>query len=155
MEEKKYRKTIGLFDLVSLGLGGTIGSGIFIVPGIAAGISGSSSIIAWILASLSVSCVMYSLAKASSRYPSTGTFYFLFSKVFDKRVSIFLVFLYIVSSIFGISTIASGIGQYIFSFGLHDTNFILLVEIFIILMFCLISIMGLYLSSKTEIIKQL
>ncbi|HEY6589073.1 MAG TPA: hypothetical protein VIY98_12335 [Nitrososphaeraceae archaeon] len=50
MEEKKYRKTIGLFDLVSLGLGGTIGSGIFIVPGIAAGISGSSSIIAWILA---------------------------------------------------------------------------------------------------------
>jgi amino acid transporter len=65
---KGYRESLGLADLVSLGLGGTIGSGIFIVPGIAAGIAGSSSIIAWLFASLSVSCVMYSLAKASSRY---------------------------------------------------------------------------------------
>lgn len=43
-ERKSYRKSLGLFELVSLGLGGTIGSGIFIVPGIAAGIAGPSSI---------------------------------------------------------------------------------------------------------------
>jgi amino acid transporter len=122
------------------------------VPGIAAGISGSSVIIAWIFASVSASCVMYSLAKASSKYPSTGAFYYLFSKVFGKQISIFLVILYIVSSIFGISTIASGIGQYIFSFGLYDINFILLIEIFIIIIFCLINIKGLHLSVKTEII---
>ena len=151
-EGKRYRKSIGLFDLISLGLGGTIGSGIFIVPGIAAGISGSSSIIAWLFASLSAACVMYSLAKTSSKYPATGAFYYLFSKVFGRRISISLVFLYLVSSVFGISTIASGIGQYIFSFGLHDTNFILIIEILIILVFCLISIKGLYLSAKTEII---
>ena len=153
METKKgYRKSLGLFDLVSLGLGGTIGSGIFIVPGIAAGIAGSSSLIAWLFASLSASCVMYSLAKASSKYPSTGAFYLLFSKVFGKRISISLVFLYLVSSVFGISTIASGIGQYIFSFGFQDINLILIVEIFIIIVFCMINIKGLYLSTKTEII---
>ncbi|HEX6294222.1 MAG TPA: APC family permease [Nitrososphaeraceae archaeon] len=149
---KGYRKSLGLFDLVSLGLGGTIGSGIFIVPGIAAGIAGSSSLIAWLFASLSASCVMYSLAKASSKYPSTGAFYLLFSKVFGKRISISLVFLYLVSSVFGISTIASGIGQYIFSFGFQDINLILIVEIFIIIVFCMINIKGLYLSTKTEII---
>jgi len=82
---KGYRKSIGLFDLVSFGLGGTIGSGIFIVPGIAAGIAGSSSIIAWLFASLSASCVMYSLAKSSYKYPATGAFYHLFSKVFGKN----------------------------------------------------------------------
>jgi amino acid transporter len=154
MAERKdgYRKSIGLFDLVSLGLGGTIGSGIFIVPGIAAGIAGSSSLIAWLFASLSASCVMYSLAKASSKYPSTGAFYLLFSKVFGKRISISLVFLYLVSSVFGISTIASGIGQYIFSFGFQDINLILIVEIFIIIVFCMINIKGLHLSTKTEII---
>lgn len=150
--KKGYRKSLGLFDLVSLGLGGTIGSGIFIVPGIAAGIAGSSSLIAWLFASLSASCVMYSLAKASSKYPSTGAFYLLFSKVFGKRISISLVFLYLVSSVFGISTIASGIGQYIFSFGFQDINLILIVEIFIIIVFCMINIKGLYLSTKTEII---
>ena len=76
---KGYRKSISLADLVSLGLGGTICSGIFIVPGIAVGIAGSSSIIAWLFASLSVSCVMYSLAKASSRYLATGAFFYLFA----------------------------------------------------------------------------
>ena len=149
---KGYRKSISLADLVSLGLGGTIGSGIFIVPGIAVGIAGSSSIIAWLFASLSVSCVMYSLAKASSRYLATGAFFYLFAKVFGKRISISLVFLYLVSSVFGISTIASGIGQYIFSFGFQDINLILIVEIFIIIVFCMINIKGLYLSTKTEII---
>jgi amino acid transporter len=149
---KGYRKSIGLADLVSLGLGGTIGSGIFIVPGIAVGIAGSSSIIAWLFASLSVSCVMYSLAKASSRYLATGAFFYLFAKVFGKRISISLVFLYLVSSVFGISTIASGIGQYIFSFGFHDINLILMVEISIIIVFCLLNIKGLYLSAKIEII---
>lgn len=52
-----YRVSLGLFELVSLGLGGTIGSGIFVVPGNAAGIAGPSSILAWIFASVSATCV--------------------------------------------------------------------------------------------------
>ncbi len=43
---KRYRKSLGLFELVAFGLGGTIGSGIFIVPSISAGIAGPSSILA-------------------------------------------------------------------------------------------------------------
>ena len=47
MEGKKsYKKSLGLYELVSLGVGGTIGSGIFVVPGIAAGIAGPSSLFA-------------------------------------------------------------------------------------------------------------
>ena len=38
--KNSYRVSLGPFELVSLGLGGTIGSGIFVVPGIAAGIAG-------------------------------------------------------------------------------------------------------------------
>jgi amino acid transporter len=63
-EKTGYKKSLGLFELVSLGIGGTIGSGIFIVPGIVAGIAGPSSIIAWIFALTSASCVAYSLARA-------------------------------------------------------------------------------------------
>ncbi len=48
--KRSYRKSLGLFELVGFGLGGTIRSGIFIVPGIAAGIAGPSSILAWIFA---------------------------------------------------------------------------------------------------------
>jgi amino acid transporter len=87
---RNYGKSLGIFELVSLDLGGTIVSGIFIVPGIAAAVSGPSSIIAWIVASLSASCVMYSLAKTSCRYPSTGAFYSIFSKAFGKNIIICL-----------------------------------------------------------------
>ena len=35
-----FRLLLGLFELVSLGVGGTVGSGIFVVPGVAAKLSG-------------------------------------------------------------------------------------------------------------------
>jgi len=138
-ERKSYRKSLGLFELVSLGLGGTIGSGIFIVPGIAAGIAGPSSIFAWIFGSISASCVMYSLAKTSYKYPPTGAFYSIFSRVFGIRTSVLLVLLYLISSLFGIATIAAGIGQYISSFGFYDSFFILFIEVLVIVAFCLIN----------------
>lgn len=147
MEGKSYKKSLGLFELVSLGVGGTIGSGIFVVPGIAAGIAGASSLIAWLIVAISASCVMFSLAWASSRYPSTGAFYSIFSRVFGKKTSAFLVILYLISSVFGIATIAAGIGQYIFFFGLYN---ILFIEILIIILFCLLNIRGIYLSGTTE-----
>jgi amino acid transporter len=54
-KKRSYKTSLGLLELVSLGIGGTIGSGIFIVPGIVAGIAGPSSIIAWFFALTSAS----------------------------------------------------------------------------------------------------
>lgn len=142
-----YNKSLGVFELVSLGVGGTIGSGIFVVPGIAAGIAGPSSLIAWVIAAVSATCVMLSLAWASSRYPSTGAFYSILSKVFGKKTSVILVILYLISSIFGIATIAAGIGQYVSFFGFSD---ILLIEILVLILFCLLNIRGVRPSGSAE-----
>lgn len=103
-------------------MGGTIGSGIFIVPGIAASIAGPSSILAWIFACTSGACtsIMYALAKTSCEYPSTGAFYSIFSQVFNKRISVFVTLMYIFSCVFGIAAIASGIGQYVYSLAFGD-----------------------------------
>ena len=54
-----FRKSLGLFELVSLGVGGTIGSGIFIVPGVAARISGPASLLAWVIVAISATCVLH------------------------------------------------------------------------------------------------
>jgi amino acid transporter len=62
MKEEGYLKTLGLPELVSLGVGGTIGSGIFVVHGLAAGILGPYSLLAWIIVAVSASCVLLSLA---------------------------------------------------------------------------------------------
>ncbi len=146
-EQKTYKKSLGVFELVSLGVGGTIGSGIFVVPGIAAGIAGPGSLIAWLIVGISATCVMFSLAWASSRYPSTGVFYTIFSKVFGKKTSVFLVILYLISSVFGISTIASGLGQYFSFFGFQS---LLSIEILIITLFCILNLRGARTSGNVE-----
>jgi amino acid transporter len=142
-----YKRSLGLFELVSLGVGGTIGSGIFVVPGVAAKLSGPWSILAWVIVAISASCVLLSLAYVSFRFSSSNSFYALFSSVFGARFAIPLIILYLVSSVFGVSTIAAGIGQYISYFGISN---VLLIEIAIIGAFCWLNISGISLSGMTE-----
>ncbi len=146
-EEGKYKRSLGLFELVSLGVGGTIGSGIFVVPGVAAKLSGPWSLLAWLIVAVSASCVLLSLAYVSFRFTSSNGFYSLFSSVFGTWFAFLLIILYLVSSVFGISTIAAGIGQYIAYFGISN---VLLIEIAIIGAFCWLNISGISLSGTTE-----
>ncbi|MDD1677817.1 MAG: GerAB/ArcD/ProY family transporter, partial [Methanomicrobiales archaeon] len=108
----QYKRSLGLLELVALGLGGTVGSGIFVVPGLTAGIAGSSSLWIWILVAFSATCTMLCLMWASSRFSGTGAFYTIYNPVFGKRMATFLVVVYFISTIFGLSTIAAGLGQY-------------------------------------------
>ena len=148
-ETSSYRRSLGLFELVSLGVGGTIGSGIFVVPGIAARLTGVWSLCAWLIVAVSASCVLYSLASVSARFTDSGSFYSLFESVFGRKAAVPLIILYLISSIFGISTIAAGIGQYIGYFGLAQ---VLVIEIGVIAGFCGINIIGIALAGKTETI---
>jgi len=146
-EAGTYKRSLGLFELVSLGVGGTIGSGIFVVPGVAAKLSGPWSLFAWLIVALSASCVLLSLAYVSFRFTSSNSFYTLFSSVFGQKIAVPLIVLYLISSVFGIATIAAGIGQYLSYFGISN---VLVIEIVIIGSFCLLNISGISLSGSTE-----
>ncbi|HVP25424.1 MAG TPA: APC family permease [Methanomicrobiales archaeon] len=147
VEEPAYRKSLGLVELVSLGVGGTIGSGIFVVPGIAAGIAGPSSLFAWVIVAASAVCVALSLAWIQSRSPAGTTFTAIFEPVFGARVSAALVSIYLVSSVFGVATIAAGLGQYI---GFFSVPHVLAAEIFVIMAFLGVNLVGIALSGWTE-----
>jgi len=146
-EVNTYKRSLGLFELVSLGVGGTIGSGIFVVPGIAARLSGPWSLLAWVIVAVSASCVLLSLASVSSRFTSSNSFYSLFKSVFGTRMALCLIVLYLISSLFGVSTIAAGIGQYITYFGFSN---VLLIELIVIGAFCWLNIAGISFSGITE-----
>ncbi len=143
----EYRKNLGLAELISFGVGGTIGSGIFVVPGIAAGLAGPSSLLTWLIVAVSAGSVMLSLAWASAKYPSTGAFYSIFSKVFGKKLSTTVVLLYLIAAMFGIATIAAGIGQYVSFFGYQN---VLWLEITIIIIFGIVNVIGVRPSANIE-----
>ncbi|MFZ3167254.1 MAG: hypothetical protein WA130_06535 [Candidatus Methanoperedens sp.] len=82
-------------------------------------------------------------------YPSTGAFYSIYSSVFGKRLSATIVVLYMISAVFGIATIAAGIGQYVSYLGYSD---ILRVEIGVIIFFATVNIIGARPSSNIEMI---
>jgi amino acid transporter len=147
--EPAYRKSLGLVELVSLGIGGTIGSGIFVVPGIAAGIAGPASLLAWAAVALSASCVALSLAWIQARSPSGTPFLSIFEPVFSPRASGALATIYLVSSVFGMATIAAGLGEYLTFFAIPH---VLAAEIFIIMAFLGINLIGIALSGRTEVI---
>jgi amino acid transporter len=146
-QKRVYRRSLGLVELVSLGVGGTIGSGIFVVPGIAAGIAGPSSLLAWIFVAASATCVALSLARIQALSPSGTPFTAVFSPVFGRPMSAGLVGLYLVSCIFGVATIAAGLGQYFSYFSIPN---VLLAEIFVLAMFWGVNVVGIGLSGQTE-----
>jgi hypothetical protein len=76
----------------------------------------------------------------------TNSFFSLFSSVFGIPVAVPLIILYLISSVFGISTIAAGIGQYLSYFGVSN---VLLIEIAVIGAFCWLNITGIFLSGMT------
>jgi amino acid transporter len=142
-----FRRSLGLVELVSLGVGGTIGSGIFVVPGVAARLSGPASLAAWIIVAVSASCVLLSLTYVAFRFTATDSFYSLFESIFGSRIAVPLILLYLVSAVFGVATIAAGIGQYLSYFGVTAG---LLIETCIIAVFCGLNITGVSLAGKTE-----
>ena len=149
MAGRSYRRSLGLFALVSLGLGGTVGSGIFVVPGIAAGLLGPVALIAWLLVGLSAGAVAYALASVTE---GTGDDLLLFQPaelVFGSVAADLLMATYVASSVFGCATIGAGLGRYLLFFGVPP-DWILPAEIAAVLIFFVVNLAGVALSGAAE-----
>jgi amino acid transporter len=144
--KKNRDKPLGIVDLVGLGVGGTIGSGIFVVPAVAAGIAGPQAIYAWVLCAISFGSVLACLTLLSRKYAVTGAFYTIFERSYDERLSAFIILAYIVSGILGVATIAAAIGESVTIPGV-DTR---LLEVALVVGFGLINLVGMALSAWIE-----
>ncbi|KQL44117.1 amino acid permease [Brevibacillus choshinensis] len=65
-------KTLGLPQIVSLYVGAVIGSGVLLIPGLAAEKAGPASILAWLLMSILVVPMAITMGLLSARFPSAG-----------------------------------------------------------------------------------
>lgn len=69
------RREIALRHAVAIYVSSVLGSGIFVVPGLAARIAGPASIVSWILLSLASYPFAYTFAKLSAQRPASGGLY--------------------------------------------------------------------------------
>lgn len=144
---RSFRRSLGLFELVSLGVGGTIGSGIFVVPGIAARIAGPASLLGWLVVGVSACSVAFAWAAVQRRSPSGADFTELFRPAFGAPAAAAIVTLYLAGTVLGIATIAAGLGQYLSYLAAPHG---LLAEMAAIGVFLVVNLAGIALAGLTE-----
>ena len=75
---EKLKKNLNLFDVYAMSTGAMFSSGLFLLPGIAAGLTGDSVYLAYLLAGVLILPAMYCMAELSTAMPKAGgTYYFL------------------------------------------------------------------------------
>jgi amino acid efflux transporter len=81
------RKEITLRHAVALYISSVLGSGVLVLPGLAAQSAGPSSLIAWILLSLGSYPFAYTFASLSARRPESGGVYAFAKESFGLRIA--------------------------------------------------------------------
>ena len=74
----KLKKNLSLFDVYAMSTGAMFSSGLLLLPGLAAGLTGDSVYLAYFAAGFLILPAMYSMAELSTAMPKAGgTYYFL------------------------------------------------------------------------------
>lgn len=74
----KLKKELGLFDVYVISTGAMFSSGFFLLPGLATGYAGPSTVLAYLLAGILIIPAMLSMAELSTALPRAGgTYYFI------------------------------------------------------------------------------
>jgi APA family basic amino acid/polyamine antiporter len=77
---QKLPKSLGLFDVYAISTGAMFSSGFFLLPGLAAAITGPSVVIAYLIASVLMVPALLSMAELSTAMPKAGGAYFFLDR---------------------------------------------------------------------------
>ena len=108
------KKVLGPFDLTAIGIGTTMGTGIFVLTGIqAAQFSGPAVIISLALAALAAIFIALVYTEVASAIPSSGGAYTYTYVALGEIIAFIVGFLYIFFCLCAIPSIAAGWGGYV------------------------------------------
>lgn len=114
LEDKGLLRMLTLKDAVGIGLGAIIGAGIFVVTGIAAGVSGPAFVIGLLVAGIIATFNALSSAQLAAIYPhSGGTYeygYILINPIFGFSAG----WMFLISKLAAGGVVAIGFGSYFY-----------------------------------------
>ncbi|WP_099974073.1 amino acid permease [Lactobacillus terrae] len=116
LSDAHFEKTLTKWNLIALGIGSIIGTGIFILPGIVAySTSGPAITISFILAA--IVCVLAALcfAELSSTFPVAGSTYSYGSLIFGEFPGWIVGWSLVLEYVLGVAAVSSGFSAYFVS----------------------------------------
>jgi APA family basic amino acid/polyamine antiporter len=132
----KLERSLSLWELTLMSVGIILGAGIYVILGEAAGLSGNSIWLSFVIAAIVASLTAFSYAELCSRFPKAGAEYVYIENSFGKRLAWLVGWLIIAGSVIASATVAIGFSRYfsaIFNTPVLVVAFIMLILIGIIL----------------------
>ncbi|RXJ44625.1 APC family permease [Gelidibacter gilvus] len=112
--DKGLVRSLTLIDAVGIGLGAIIGAGIFVVTGIAAGVSGPAFIIGLLIAGVIATCNALSSAQLAAIYPESGGTYEYGYILVNPTVGFSAGWMFLISKLAAAGVVAIGFGSYFY-----------------------------------------
>lgn len=114
MANKKLLRVLTLKDAVGIGLGAIIGAGIFVVTGVAAGVSGPAFIVALLIAGTIATFNALSSAQLAAVYPQSGGTYEYGYRLLNPILGFSAGWMFLMSKLAAGSVVAIGFGSYFY-----------------------------------------
>ncbi len=110
---QKLSRSMSLFDAVCLGINGIVGAGIFLLPGKLAAVTGSFSIIIFVICGLLCLAIALCFAEMGGIYQQTGGAYLYARNTFGQMTGFMVGWMMWLSAIIGWATMARGLLLYL------------------------------------------
>ncbi|GAW64179.1 amino acid permease [Ligilactobacillus acidipiscis DSM 15836] len=123
-QDQRFEKPLGSSDLIAMGVGAVIGTGIFILPGTVAAVhSGPAIVLSFVIAAVVCSTAAMCYAEFSSALPIAGSAYSFGNVIFGEGIGWFLGWSLILEYMLAVAAVSTGFASYfnsfIAGFGLH------------------------------------
>jgi len=143
--------SLRLPQVVALYTGAVLGSGILILPGLAADIAGPASLVAWGLMALLVVPMALTMGLLSARYPDAGGVSSFVTKAFNPQAGSLIGWFFLLSVVVGAPVLAlTGAGYVCAAAGLGD-NIRLLIATAILAAGILLNYAGMKITGQVQV----
>ena len=156
-ESNDLKRNLGLFSVTMLGIGATIGAGVFVLTGYAIGEAGPAVILAFALNGVLAIIVSVNYMELSTAMPKAGGSFFWVSEIIGRKTGFFTGWIGWFARLTAAALYALGFGSFTENF-LRSMNLIqfenlsIIISILVVLGFILVNIRGSAETGKAEIV---
>jgi len=149
---KKLERSLSLTAVIAISIGGMLGSGIFVLPGLAAAKTGSSVWLAYLLAAVCILPAALSKSELATAMPSSGGTYVYIERAFGPLFGTIAGIGLWLSLLLKSSFALVGFGAYLSILIKIDPNYTRYIAVFFLLVILFLNIFGVKKVGKVQIV---